>query len=358
MVNKVDVIIVGGGLIGLATALKILKARPNIRLILIEKELSIARHQSGNNSGVIHSGLYYRPGSLKAINCRRGYEQMLDFCRQEDISHEVCGKVVIATTESEVPMLKELHARGMANGLSGLRYLQPDEISEIEPHCFGVKGLFVPQTGIVDYLDVAKVFATKLRQMGAEIILGECILDIKQHNNQVEVLGSSGMFSAGVAVICAGLQSDRLARMTAPNLPLKILPFRGEYYKLKKTAPKFVKNLIYPVPNINLPFLGVHFTRMIDGNVECGPNAVFSFGREAYSKTDFNLRDTFEALAWPGFRKVAGKYWRTGLEEFHRSISKKAFVKALQQLIPEIQSEHLEPGGAGIRAQACDLKIA
>ena len=354
MTTNVDVIVIGGGILGLATALRVLQSRPTTRLILIEKESSLAQHQTGHNSGVMHSGLYYLPGSLKAINCRTGYDQLLAFCRQEGVPHEICGKIVVATSTVEVSRLEELHRRGVANGLEGLRFLQPAEIREIEPHCSGIRGIFVPQTGIVDYAVVAKKYAEKIAGMGAEIVLGERILDVRRRGHQVEVMSESRTCFAQAAVVCAGLQSDRLARMTEPELPLRILPFRGEYYKLKQSAPHFVKHLIYPVPDPAFPFLGVHFTRMIGGGVECGPNAVFAFGREAYGKTDFNLRDTWEALSWPGFRKVAGKYWRTGLGEFHRSISKNAFVRALQKLIPEIQADHLEPGGAGIRAQACD----
>ena len=354
MSNKADVIVIGGGIVGLATGLRIMQTRPDTRLTLIEKESAVAQHQTGHNSGVIHSGLYYKPGSLKAINCRKGYEQLLAFCREESIPHEICGKIVVATSETELSRLDELHRRGMANGLEGIRFLQPEEIREIEPCCRGIRGLFVPQTGIVDYAAVARKYAEKLTRMGAEIVLGERILDIRRKNNRVEVIGEANTHIAQVVVVCAGLQSDRMARMTEPDLPLRILPFRGEYYKFKRSAPHFVNHLIYPVPDPAFPFLGVHFTRMIGGGVECGPNAVFAFGREAYRKTNFNLCDTWEALTWPGFRKVAGKYWRPGLGEFHRSISKKAFVGALQKLIPEIQADHLEPGGAGIRAQACD----
>ena len=354
MTNNIDVIIIGGGILGLAAALRILQARPGTRLMLIEKESNLAQHQTGHNSGVIHSGLYYRPGSLKAINCRTGYKQLLAFCRQESIPHEICGKIVVATTEVELSRLDELHRRGVANGLEGLRFLQPAEISEIEPHCSGIRGLFVPQTGIVDYVAVARKYAEKLTEMGAEIVLGERILDIRRHGNQTEVIGESCTYTTQITVVCAGLQSDRLARVTEPELSLCILPFRGEYYKLKQSALHLVNHLIYPVPDPAFPFLGVHFTRMISGGIECGPNAVFAFGREAYRKTDFNLHDTWEAITWPGFRKVVGKYWRTGLGEFHRSISKRAFVSALQKLIPEIRADHLEPGGAGIRAQACD----
>lgn len=348
------VIVIGGGILGLSTALQILQLRPSTRLVLIEKEVDIARHQTGHNSGVIHSGLYYKPGSLKAINCREGYQQLLKFCEEESIPHEICGKIVVATTNKEMLGLQELYRRGVANGLQDLKFLNPAEILEREPHCHGIQGLIVPQAGIVDYTAVAKKYAEKIAAMGGEIILGERVVTLQQQGSQVEVIGQSRTWKADAVIACAGLQSDRLARKTEPTLPLRILPFRGEYYQLKTIAPKLVHHLIYPVPDPAFPFLGVHFTRMINGGVECGPNAVFALGREAYQKMDLNLKDTLESLNWPGFHKVAAKHWRTAIGEYHRSFSKQAFVKALQKLIPEIQAEHLEVGGSGIRAQACD----
>jgi L-2-hydroxyglutarate oxidase len=349
-----DVLIVGGGIVGLATAFRLLQSRPATRLVLIEKEPAPARHQTGNNSGVIHSGLYYKPGSLKAANCRTGYQQLIDFCRNEGIPHDLCGKIVVATSESELPRLAELQRRGEANGLAGLRTLSPGEIREIEPHCTGIQGLWVPQTGIVDYTAVAEKYADKIRALGGEIVFGQRIEAIRRKETAIEVASAHRTWTARVLVTCAGLHSDRVARLTHPDLPLRITPFRGEYYVLKPSAYHLVRNLIYPVPDPAFPFLGVHFTRMIRGGIECGPNAVFAFGREAYRKTDFHLRDTLETLAWPGFRIVARKYWRTGLGEFRRSWSKAAFVQALQRLIPDITADDLEPGGAGIRAQACD----
>ena len=352
--EKSNVIVIGGGILGLSTALNILQSRPFTRLTLIEKESTLALHQTGHNSGVIHSGLYYKPGSLKAINCREGYRQLLNFCQEESIPHEICGKIVVATSKDELPGLLELHRRGVANGLQNLRFLNPDEILEREPHCKGIQGLLVPQAGIVDYTVVAQKYAEKLLALGGEIVLNEQVVTLQQKGSQVEVIGQSRTWQADAVVTCAGLQSDRLTRKTEPTLPLSILPFRGEYYQLKPSAPRLVNHLIYPVPDPAFPFLGVHFTRMIGGGVECGPNAVFAFGREAYKKTDFNIQDTWESLIWPGFRKVAVKHWRAAIGEYHRSFSKPAFVSALQKLIPEIKAEHLEPGGAGIRAQACD----
>lgn len=322
--------------------------------MLIEKEAGLARHQTGNNSGVIHAGLYYKPGSLKAKNCILGYQQLVDFCRAEGIPHEICGKVIVATTEEELPRLAELQSRGVANGLTGLRYITPEEIREIEPHCAGIRGLFVPQTGIVDYAVVAEKYAEKIRAAGGEILLNEKVMDIRRQGGVVAVATANRTISSRVLVACAGLHSDRMARKTETHLPLRIIPFRGEYYVLTEKARHLVRNLIYPVPDPAFPFLGVHFTRMIGGGVECGPNAVLAFAREAYRKTDFNLRDVYETFSWRGFQTVAARYWRTGLGEFYRSFSKAAFLRALQRLVPEIQKEHLVPGGAGIRAQACD----
>jgi L-2-hydroxyglutarate oxidase len=356
MSQNQDVIVIGGGIVGLATALRIMQDRPKTRLTLIEKETSVARHQTGHNSGVIHSGLYYKPGSLKAINCLNGYREMIAFCQKYSLPYDVCGKIVVAASPLELPHLEKLYQRGLAHGLKGLRFLEPKEIQEIEPHCFGIRGLFVPQTGIVDYSIVAKKYAELLIEMGGEIILSEKVIDLKKKNQKVDVIGESKTLTGKVVIACAGLQSDRLALKSNPDLPLRILPFRGEYYCFRPSAPKLVNHLIYPVPNPNFPFLGVHFTRMIHGGIECGPNAVFAFGREAYKKTDFNLHDLYESVTWKGFRILAKKYWRTGLGEYYRSLNKHAFVKALQKLVPEVESHHLEPGGAGVRAQSCDYQ--
>jgi len=356
MKNRHDLIIVGGGIVGLAVALRTLVRFPGTRLLLLEKEQQLAMHQSGHNSGVIHSGLYYKPGSLKARNCMEGYRQLLDFCDREVIPYEICGKVVVATREEELPLLDELHQRGTANGLTGLRMLSPEGIREIEPHCAGIRGLHVPQTGIINFRAVATKYAEKILYLGGEILCGHQVTDIRRNVNGVEVVAKEKGFVGRQLVTCGGLQSDRLAKFTNPDLDLRTIPFRGEYYKLTPSAQELVRHLIYPVPNPDFPFLGVHFTRMIDGGVECGPNAVLAFAREGYHKTDFSLLDTLETFAWPGFRKVAMKYWRTGLEEFYRSFSKMAFVRALQHLVPDLRMEDLEPGGAGVRAQACSRK--
>ena len=347
-----DVIVVGGGIVGLATAYQTLQNRPGTRLLLIEKEAELAAHQTGHNSGVIHSGLYYKPGSLKATNCINGYKMLVDFCDKEDLPFELCGKVVVATEEHELPILKGLFERGKENGLDGLKMLDANEIREYEPHCNGLAGIRVPQTGIVDYKQVAERYGKRIREMGGEIRLGERVLDMKKGLENL-VLTDSGDYTARYVINCAGLYSDKVARMNT-DVDVKIIPFRGEYYEIKPEKQYLVKHLIYPVPDPNFPFLGVHFTRMIGGGIEAGPNAVLAYAREGYRKSDVNLSELFESLSYPGFLKVSSKYWKTGLWELYRSYSKKAFTKALQRLIPEIQQEDLVPGNAGVRAQACE----
>ncbi|MFN8341213.1 MAG: L-2-hydroxyglutarate oxidase [Cyclobacteriaceae bacterium] len=350
---KYDVIVVGGGIVGLATSLQLLRQRPGLKLLLLEKEDGPARHQTGNNSGVIHSGLYYKPGSLKATNCIRGYHLLIDFCQQHSIPYELCGKIVVATTPEEQPLLENLYQRGQQNGLTGLRKLSAGELKEYEPHVAGLEGMFVPQTGIVDYTLVAARYASLIVQQGGEIRYNERVTAISQRA-ATTVISSKGSYECRLVVSCAGLYSDKVAAMTVPSLNVRIIPFRGEYYKLKKEKESLVRNLIYPVPDPNFPFLGVHFTRMAKGGVEAGPNAVLAFRREGYKKSDIHLGELAESLAWPGFQKVASRYWRTGMGEMYRSFSKAAFTKALQKLIPAIQESDLTAGGAGVRAQACD----
>jgi L-2-hydroxyglutarate oxidase len=320
---------------------------------LIEKEPALARHQTGNNSGVIHSGLYYKPGSLKATNCIRGYHLLLDFCQENSIPYDLCGKIVVATEEKELPLLQNLFERGKQNGLDGFKRLSKEQLKEYEPHVTGLEGFFVPQTGIVDYTKVAFKYGELLMKNGASIKLGERAIEIRNQSNQLEVITDKSKHQTKLVINCAGLYSDKVARLTVKNLNVKIIPFRGEYYKLREEKEYLVKNLIYPVPDPNFPFLGVHFTRMAKGGVEAGPNAVLAFQREGYKKSDINLAELFESLTWPGFQKVAAKYWKTGLGEMYRSFSKAAFTKALQKLIPEIQESDLVEGGAGVRAQAC-----
>ncbi|MTI40780.1 L-2-hydroxyglutarate oxidase [Fulvivirga lutimaris] len=351
---KYDIIIIGAGIVGLATALKTLEKRPESKILILDKEDDVAKHQTGNNSGVIHSGLYYKPGSLKATNCINGYRQMVEFCTEYDIPFELCGKIVVATSKEEIPLLNNLTERGKQNGLDNLKPLEAEELKEYEPHVAGVKGLFVPQTGIVDYTLVSKKYAELIKSKGGTIQLGEKVLNIKTGKGRSTVVTSKGTYETKLIVNCAGLYSDKVARFTNQKLDVKIIPFRGEYYKLTKEKESLVKNLIYPVPDPNFPFLGVHFTRMAKGGVEAGPNAVLAFKREGYKKSDINLSELTESLLWPGFQKVAMKYWKTGFGEMYRSFSKAAFTKALQKLLPEVTEKDLAPGGAGVRAQACD----
>jgi (S)-2-hydroxyglutarate dehydrogenase len=348
-----DIIIVGGGAVGLATALQILKKKANSKILVLEKENAVANHQTGNNSNVIHSGIYYKPGSLKARNCIQGYHMLLDFCNEQNIPYNLCGKVIVATEESELPLLENIFARGIENGLQNLKKLSAAEIKEHEPHVAGIQGIHVPQTGIVDYRAVAEKYAELVKNLGGEIRLGEKVVDIRTSARGVDVVTQRNTYTGKLIVNCAGLYSDKIAALTS-KVDVKIIPFRGEYYKLSKEKEHLVKTLIYPVPDPNFPFLGVHFTTMIGGGVECGPNAVLAFAREGYKKSDINLVELAETLAWPGFHKIVKKYWKTGFGEMYRSFSKDAFTKALQKLIPEIREEDLEPGGAGVRAQACD----
>ncbi|SDM36279.1 L-2-hydroxyglutarate oxidase [Catalinimonas alkaloidigena] len=349
-----DIIIIGGGIVGMATALKIKQARPELKLAVLEKEMRIAAHQTGNNSGVIHSGIYYKPGSLKAKNCISGYKQLLAFCDAEAIPYEICGKIIVATHPYELPALNTILERGHANGLEGLKKLSRGEITEYEPHVSGIEAIWVPQTGIVDYKQVTERYAQKMMELGGELKLGEKVLNLIDGNGICTVITSKANYGAKLVINCAGLYSDKIALMTRPDLHVRILPFRGEYYELHKDKEYLVKNLIYPVPDPNFPFLGVHFTRMVGGGIEAGPNAVMAFKREGYKNTMFDFDELLETVTWPGFRKVAAKYWETGIGEYYRSFSKKAFTQALQRLIPEVQEADLHQGGAGVRAQACD----
>lgn len=349
-----DILVIGGGVVGLATGFQLLQGNPSLKVAIVEKETSVARHQTGNNSGVIHSGLYYKPGSLKALNCTRGYHLLLDFCRKHEVPFELCGKIIVATEEREIPMLQTLYERGQQNGLTPLTMLSGEQIREYEPHAAGIRGILVPQTGIIDFRLVAMKYAEVFQKAGGEILLGEKVSAIRMNHSLSQVTTQKQGYTAKLVVNCAGLYSDKIARLTSNKINVKIIPFRGEYYKLRKDKEYLVKNLIYPVPDPAFPFLGVHFTRMARGGVEAGPNAVLAFSREGYKKSDINLAEFGETLAWPGFQKVAAKYWRTGLGEMYRSFSKAAFTRALQKMVPEIREADLVEGGAGVRAQACD----
>jgi L-2-hydroxyglutarate oxidase len=354
MDNNFDCLIVGGGIVGLATALNILESKPELNVAVMEKEDRVAKHQTGNNSGVIHSGVYYKPGSLKALNCIRGYEMLLDFANKHNIPYDLCGKVIVATRTEELPLLENVYKRGIENGLTKIRKITAEEIRGYEPHCTGLAGIHVPYTGIIDYGRVAEVIREQIELKGGRVILNAKVDAINPKNNGAEVHAAGKTYTTKLVVNCAGLFSDRIAGLTEKNLDVRIVPFRGEYYELREDKRYLVKSLIYPVPDPNFPFLGVHFTKMIGGGVEAGPNAVFAFKREGYKKSDVKLSDVWDSLSWPGFRKVALKYWKTGLGEYYRSFSKAAFTKALQKLVPEVQENDLVPAGAGVRAQACD----
>lgn len=352
---KTDILIIGAGIVGLSTAHQLLRLNPNVRVVILEKEGAVALHQTGNNSGVIHSGIYYKPGSLKADNCLRGYHMLIEFCKAESIEYDVCGKIIVATKTEELSGLEALYQRGILNGLSGLRFLSQAEITEYEPHCVGIKGVFVPQTGIVDYKKVALALANKITShLNGQIVTSAKIEAIIGNKNGGVVHTKTERYEAKVIVNCAGLYCDKVAEMAGEKLNMKIIPFRGEYYSLKPEKVFLVKNLIYPVPDANFPFLGVHFTRRISGVIEAGPNAVFAFRREGYKKSDFLCSEFWDSIRFGGFRKVALKYWKMGLGEFHRSYSKPAFTKALQKLVPDIKETDLIPAGSGVRAQACD----
>jgi L-2-hydroxyglutarate oxidase len=351
--SRYDVAVIGGGIIGLATAM-VLKSRPQGSLIMLEAENRLGAHQTGHNSGVIHSGLYYKPGSLKARNCVEGREAMYRFCQEHGIAHDPCGKVVVATSPSELPALEELERRGNANGLKGVRRLRPEEIRELEPHTAGVAGLHVPETGIIDYKQVAQVYADLVRKAGGEIHTGARVTGCRRFGDELVLETTGGEVHCSNLINCAGLHSDEVAHLCGVNPNLQIVPFRGEYYELVPERQSLVKNLIYPVPDPRFPFLGVHFTRMIHGGVEAGPNAVLALKREGYRWADISPRDTMQMLSSVGFWRMAAKYWKTGFGEVFRSLSKKAFVQALQKLVPELRFEDIRPAGSGVRAQALE----
>ncbi len=352
--EKYDVIVVGAGIVGLATALQIKQQQPALKVMVLEKESKVATHQTGNNSGVIHSGIYYKPGSLKALNCIEGYHLLIEFCKAHQIPFELCGKIIVATSESELTALDNIYKRGVENGLTGLRYINSEEIKAIEPETYGVKGLVVPQTGIVDYKVVANKYAEVFQSLGGVLMFNQKVVAVNAQAHEIQVKTNQQSFTTRLMLNCAGLYSDKVAAMTIPDLDIKIIPFRGEYYALKHEKRQMVKHLIYPVPDPNFPFLGVHFTRRIDGEIEAGPNAVLAFKREGYKKSQINLKELIESLTWSGFIAVFKKYWRTGFGEMYRSFSKAAFTKALQKLMPNIKASDLVVGGAGVRAQACD----
>jgi len=338
--------------VGLGVGLEISRRFPHQKLLLVEKEDRVARHQSGHNSGVIHSGVYYKPGSLKARLCVAGAAAMVEFCREHGIPHDVCGKVIVATHEEEFPRLEDLRQRGEANGLTGLRLIGSEELHELEPHASGIRALVVPSTGITDYALVCDKYAQLIAANGGTVMTSAAVSGIHRATGEIVVETGKGAFATKSAINCAGLYSDRVARMAGDDPGIMIVPFRGEYYDLVPERVSLVRALIYPVPDPRFPFLGVHFTRRITGRVDAGPNAVLALAREGYRHTDISARDMLSSLAFPGFWRMANKHWRDGLGEWHRSLSKRAFVRALQRLLPEIQESDLVPGGSGVRAQA------
>lgn len=370
--QKYDILIAGGGIVGLATALQLQRRNPRLRIAVLEKERQVAAHQSSHNSGVIHSGIYYKPGSLRATNCKRGYDLLIEFCKENGVPFEICGKIIVAVEESERGQLDKIYQRGFENGLAGIRKISPEEAREIEPHVRAAEAVWVPQTGIVDYGVVARKYAEIFQKNDGEIFTEQKVtavsdvsrnvipakntdgISFRHTDDEVIVQTENQEFKTKIFVNCGGLYSDKIAQLTGEKPDLQILPFRGEYYELKPEREHLVRNLIYPVPNPNFPFLGVHFTRMIQGGIEAGPNAVLAFRREGYSRRDLNIRELSETLAFPGFRKIARKYWRDGWAEMKRSYSKRHFVFALQRLVPEISAEDVIPGRSGVRAMACD----
>lgn len=350
-----DYIVVGGGIVGASLAMNLSQNFRNTNILIIEKEKGLAFHQTGRNSGVIHSGIYYKPGSLKAKNCLEGYDLLLKFCKDHNIDFDICGKLIVAFNESEIPVLNDLYKRGIENGLENLELLDSKQILDYEPNCIGLKAIRVPHTGIINYKTVTEKMGDIFIKNGGKIIFDNEVKNISEDNNCVTVSTNKNEFLAKRVINCGGLFSDKLAGMLS-DINVKIIPFRGEYYKLKKSKEHLVKNLIYPVPDPNFPFLGVHFTRMIGGGIEAGPNAVLAFSREGYNFWNFKFSEFFEILFFSGFIRVAFKYWRMGAMEMYRSLSKTAFTNSLQKLVPSIEKDDLVKCDSGVRAQACDAK--
>lgn len=347
-----DVVIAGAGIIGLATGMKLLETLPGLSVAILEKENAVATHQTGHNSGVIHSGIYYRPGSLKARLCVTGSRELVAFCREHGVPHEMCGKVVIATAADQLPALDELYRRGMENGIAPLKMIGPEEVREYEPFARCIRGLHVPATGIVDFRRVAQAYADVFKSRGGKILFGKKVERVRALPPGLRITTPRGEVEARLFINCAGLYSDRVAELSGLEPPCRIVPFRGEYYRIRSERGFLVKNLIYPVPDPRFPFLGVHFTRMIDGKVEAGPNAVLAFAREGYSRSDVSFRELLATMSYPGFWRLVSRYWRNGVGEMARSFSKRLFARALRQLVPHISTKDLAPGGAGVRAQA------
>ena len=347
-----QIVIIGGGIVGLATAHELLRRKPGTAVTVLEKEPRVGQHQSSHNSGVLHAGLYYKPGSQKARLAVSGLRRMVEFCQQHSIAHDICGKVVVAVDETELARLQNLLERGQQNGLEGLQWLKPEQIREIEPHAAGIAAIRVPQEGLVDYPRVCAVLQEEITKSGGRVVTGAKVTRISPENTGWRIESAAGDFAADFLVNCAGLHCDRVSALAGERREARIVPFRGEYYQIKKERQFLVRNLIYPVPDPKFPFLGVHFTRLIHGGIEAGPNAVLAFAREGYRKTDLNVADLWDALAFSGLWRFLGKHKRMSWEELKRSLSRRLFCQSLQRLVPEIRAEDLEPGGAGVRAQA------
>ena len=350
-----DIIIVGGGIVGLATAYKLVTHHPSKKILVLEKEKEVAAHQTGHNSGVIHSGIYYKPGSYKAIKCVEGRRELMSFVTEHNIPHDICGKIIVATEESELAHMHKVFNNGVANGVEGIELIDSKRITEIEPHCVGIAGIWVPCTGIIDYVDVARKYVELIhaKNNGSLVLCEHKVIDFIKKNNATEVVTEKGTFTGEYIISCAGLQADRITKKDAVKTDSSIVGFRGDYYDLTEKGRSKVKNLIYPVPNPEFPFLGVHFTRMIKGGVECGPNAVFVFDREGYSKTAFSFKDTLDALSFKGTWKFFKKHWRFGLDEYRGAFSKTYFLNRLRKLIPDLEMEDIVPAErCGIRAMA------
>ncbi len=354
MRDSLGAAVIGGGILGLGTAMKLITAFPHKKIAVLEKEKDPGTHQTGHNSGVIHSGIYYRPGSLKARLCVDGAAQLYDFCHKEKVPHEMCGKIVVATCEAEIPRLEELYKKGTANGVQGLRMLNPQEAMEMEPHVRAVRAMHVPATGIVDFREVTRAYARVFQEKGGTLLTGHAVSRIHGEGDEIRLDTTHGPLRSRALINCAGLHSDRIARGSGVEPPCQIVPFRGEYYQITPQRAHLVRNLIYPVPDPRYPFLGVHFTRMVNGEVEAGPNAVLAFAREGYTKTRISFRDLGEMLSYPGLWRLIFRHWSAAAGELRRSFSRRLFAQTLQKLVPAIGEQDLLAGGAGVRAQAVD----
>ncbi|MFH5882805.1 L-2-hydroxyglutarate oxidase [Halalkalibaculum sp. DA3122] len=349
---KYDFIIVGAGIVGLSTAYKLSEKYPDLNILILDKEDRVAAHQTGHNSGVIHSGIYYKPNSYRAKNCVNGRHQLVDFCEKHEVAYEICGKVIVATEEKDIPRLEKIYETGQINEIEGIEMIGPERLAEIEPYAEGVKAIHVPCAGIVDFVGVCEKQKSLIEEKGNEVKFNQEVQNIRHHNGSVIAETETDHFEGSWLINCAGLYSDHVAESAGVRSEIQIVPFRGEYYELKPEAEHLVNGLIYPMPNPEFPFLGVHFTKMVLGGVECGPNAVFAFKREGYEKLSFNLNETIETINFSGFWNLARQHWRMGLDEYYRSFSKKAFVEGLQKLVPAIRADDLTTSPSGVRAMA------